>query len=532
MFKRKKTRGKAPEKRGRRLALEVLERREVLSGAWHHAWLPADVTADRVVAPLDALTLINDLNAHGSRLLPVPTLPLQPPPYLDPTDDGMVSADDVLFVVNELNHQSPLAGEPFQAHFDFGTAASPPATGFTPVEETTQYSADLGYGWHAGSVRSVDRGTSESLTRDFHATSDGTFVVDLPRGTYRVDLLFGDRGTVSHGEVNIYLEGGLRDAVSTAAGQVVARAYRVTVDDGQLTLRLRDVLGAGNEACVTALRVTTEGAVRPAASDAWWPMFPEIPGATFSAPTRDANGFDVYRLKSQYQKSETIIRVLLPDGYQADREYPVVYVLPVEAGSGTQYGDGLLTVKNAGLHAQYAAIFVSPTFSDLPWYADHATDSTIWQETYFRSTVVPLIEARYSVIGTAEGRLLLGFSKSGWGAHSMLLRHPDEFGRAFAFDSPLSLDTPYFFGYNEILGSTANFENYRASNNLPLRAAELRTQPARLFMLGFGTLQYELDEADREMNQLGIPHVYDRGTRRDHVWHSGWINRAVAMLFS
>ena len=95
----------------------------------------------------------------------------------------MVSADDVLFVVNELNRDSSLVVEPFQAHFDFGTAASPLATGFTPVNETTQYTADLGYGWHTGSVRSVDRGTSESLTRDFNATSDGTFVVDLPRGS-------------------------------------------------------------------------------------------------------------------------------------------------------------------------------------------------------------------------------------------------------------------------------------------------------------------------------------------------------------
>ena len=65
MFKRKKAHRRASATRGRRLAVEVLERREVLSGAWHNAWLPADVTADRVVAPLDALTLINDINAHG-----------------------------------------------------------------------------------------------------------------------------------------------------------------------------------------------------------------------------------------------------------------------------------------------------------------------------------------------------------------------------------------------------------------------------------------------------------------------------------
>ena len=50
----------------------------------------------------------------------------------------------------------------------------------------------------------------------------------------------------------------------------------------------------------------------------------------------------------------------------------MVYVLPVEAGTGTTYGDGLLTVRNAGLQTTYQAIFVSPTFSAKPWYADHA----------------------------------------------------------------------------------------------------------------------------------------------------------------
>jgi len=516
----------------RRLAFETLEQRQVLSGAWHHVGRPADVTGDALVTPLDALYLINDLNQIGSRRLPAPTLDLHPPPYLDPTGDDMVSPDDVLFVINELNRDPLGNGELFQAHFDFGTAASPVAAGFVPVHEATRYTAELGYGWHSGSVRSANRGTSDSLTTDFNATSDGTFVVDLPRGTYRVDLVFGDRGPEAHGEVSIYLEGRRRDAVATAAGELAARAYRVDVYDGQLTLQLRDVLGAGNEASLTAVRVTTNGSVPLAASDAWWPMFPEIPGAWFSSPIRDANGFDVYRLKSPYQKSETIIRVLLPSGYQENKQYPVVYVLPVEAGSGTDYGDGLLTLRNAGLHSAHEAIFVSPTFSALPWYADHASDGTIWQETHFRSVVVPFVEARYPAIASAEGRRLLGFSKSGWGAFSMLLRHPSEFGRAFAFDSPLALSTPYFFGYNEILGSAANFDNYRVTTLLSLRAAELRAQPPRLFMLGYSTLRTHLQTVDGQMNQLGIPHVYDPGSYRQHRWDSGWIAQAVALLFS
>ena len=72
MFERGKTRRPSPATHTRRLALEVLERREVLSGAWHNAWLPADVTGDQLVSPVDALYLINDLNKNGPRQLPCP----------------------------------------------------------------------------------------------------------------------------------------------------------------------------------------------------------------------------------------------------------------------------------------------------------------------------------------------------------------------------------------------------------------------------------------------------------------------------
>ena len=47
MFTLQKTRRQSPATRGRRLAFEVLERREVLSGAWNNAWLPANGTGDQ-----------------------------------------------------------------------------------------------------------------------------------------------------------------------------------------------------------------------------------------------------------------------------------------------------------------------------------------------------------------------------------------------------------------------------------------------------------------------------------------------------
>ena len=261
---------------------------------------------------------------------------------------------------------------------------------------------------------------------------------------------------------------------------------------------------------------------------------PGISGAWFSSPVRDSRGFQVYGVESEYQRTETKIRVLLPSVFDPGREYPVVYVLPVEAGDGTRYGDGLGTIYNLGLQTRYDAIFVAPTFSDKPWYADHVSNRQIWQETHFRSIVVPFVELAYPASTEAEDRLLLGFSKSGWGSFSMLLRHPDEFGRAFAFDSPLGLSNPNFDEFNKIVGTQANFENYHVMDLIRDQSPLLRTQGPRLFMMGyyFDFTRRDMDAADRLMTSLGIPHGYLPGPQRSHRWDSGWVGQAVATLLS
>ena len=68
----------------------------------------------------------------------------------------------------------------------------------------------------------------------------------------------------------------------------------------------------------------------------------------------------------------------------------------------------------------------------------------------------------------------------------MLLHHPDYFGRVVAWDSALAMSDPSTgYGYLNILGSRANFENYRVTSLLQARASELRNQPTRLFLRGY-----------------------------------------------
>ena len=75
---------------------------------WQNPLHATDVTGDGQVTALDALVLINYINANGSSQ-PVPTS-LLPPPYYDVDGNGFITAADVLVIINELNNAAASAG--------------------------------------------------------------------------------------------------------------------------------------------------------------------------------------------------------------------------------------------------------------------------------------------------------------------------------------------------------------------------------------------------------------------------------------
>ncbi len=257
------------------------------------------------------------------------------------------------------------------------------------------------------------------------------------------------------------------------------------------------------------------------------PEKPPVP-AKIGEARPDGDGFRSHVVESVFQKDRTAIKVLLPDRLAKDRRYPVVYVLPVEAGTGSRFGNGLLEVKKLDLHNKYGLIFVLPTFAHLPWYADHVSDPAIRQETYFLKVVLPFVESHYPALAEPRGRLLLGFSKSGWGAFSLLLRHPEVFGRAAAWDAPMTMTQPQY-GMSGIVGSPENFEKYRIVKLLDQRAALLQ-QEKRLALVGYANFQAHHQALHEQMVRLKIPHEYRDEKLPRHTWGEGWVSSAVRFL--
>lgn len=253
--------------------------------------------------------------------------------------------------------------------------------------------------------------------------------------------------------------------------------------------------------------------------------------ATANLAHKDRHGILVHEVQSEYQKGKTLIRVLTPEKLEDDRRYPVVYVLPVEAGTETRYGDGLLEIAKHDLHNKFNLIVVSPTFSHLPWYADHPIDQELQQESYFVHDVLPFVEAHYPVQESAEGRFLLGFSKSGWGAWNLLIRHSQLFGRAVAWDAPMMMERIGKYGNGPIFGDQKNFETYCISTLLQEEGKSL-DETKRLILVGYGNFRQHHKSVHALLKELEIPHEYRDGPKRSHDWHSGWVEEAMTLLLA
>ena len=261
------------------------------------------------------------------------------------------------------------------------------------------------------------------------------------------------------------------------------------------------------------------------------------PSRAEEAVSRDRLGAFVHTVRSPFQNGETRIRVLVPKAAESEAaDKPVaprrvIYVLPVEAKDERRYGDGLAEIHKLDLHNRHGVVFVAPEFSQLPWYADHPTDDKVRQESYFIKSVVPLVEQRYRVQKTRDGRLLLGFSKSGWGAWTLLLRHPDLFERAAAWDAPLMMDKPGKYGSGPIFGTDENFAHYEVSR-LVAEPARLPRDTTRLILTGYGNFRSEHQQVHALLEKSGTPHFYRDGPSLKHDWHSGWVSEAVELLLS
>lgn len=132
---------------------------------------------------------------------------------------------------------------------------------------------------------------------------------------------------------------------------------------------------------------------------------------------------EVYSAKMQKSIKNVVI---LPDGYDNSKKYPVVYLLH---GHGGRY-DGWIkkTKKTLPQDASKLGVIIVCPDGENSWYWDSPINPKSQFETYVSKELVAHIDKNYSTINSSEGRAITGFSMGGHGGLWLGINHPDVFG--------------------------------------------------------------------------------------------------------
>lgn len=250
-------------------------------------------------------------------------------------------------------------------------------------------------------------------------------------------------------------------------------------------------------------------------------------------------GVQTHTVETAYQRGRREIRILVPDAVPAAADRRVLYVLPVEKGFARRFGYGLGVLEKMDAHNRYGIIIVQPGFAVEPWFGDHATDPQVRQASYLREFVVPFVEKRFGVRPAPEHRLLLGFSKSGWGAFSLILRYPDFFGYAAAWDAPLMFRR-FHYGMKRVYGTRAQLDRFRP-DLLARRQKRFFRKRCRLVLAGEKDWGRSIPAPGGGshtaafhalLDRAGIRHRYDDTLRVPHRWDRAWMAPVLKALVS
>jgi len=265
---------------------------------------------------------------------------------------------------------------------------------------------------------------------------------------------------------------------------------------------------------------------------------------TVGAPTTDANGVKSYPVTSIYQgpqqnsgcsqnSQQQIIRVLEPT-VAAPGPRRILYVLPVEIGVtslSSLYSDGLEELRLLDVPNRFNMTLIAPSFNYEPWYGDNPLDSTKRMESFIINDLLPWGDT-FVQSASIPQRLLIGFSKSGNGVLDLILRHPDVFSAAAAWDAPAVQikDISAFCGLPLNFGNQATYNQYYIPTLFTNNAQAFQTRN-RLWISGDQSAwTSDMVKLEQQLAAASILHTWVQGGPRAHSWHSGWLDGAVSSL--
>jgi Putative esterase len=306
---------------------------------------------------------------------------------------------------------------------------------------------------------------------------------------------------------------------ATALAQGAAYDVTIATQPSGQTCTITGGSGTMPAAAITTITVTCAGSE---------PSFQ----ATYEST--DSNGIETYDVTSSDNGPDPQeVRILQPTDPAPGVAHNFLFVLPVEAGLGTDFGDGMETMAGLNAQNQYNLTIIEPTFELDPWYANNPDDAAVQYETFMTDDLVPWIEANFSTTGH-EQNWLIGFSKSGFGAQDLILKHPDVFTLAASWDFPADMSSydEYCCDADANYGTNASFQaNYELTQAF-VDAHKAPFLNSNRIWIGSG-VSFVPDVADYDalLTSEGIMHTTEVPEAMPHNWDGGWVPLALAGLY-
>ena len=240
----------------------------------------------------------------------------------------------------------------------------------------------------------------------------------------------------------------------------------------------------------------------------------------------DGGRMQYYRFSTPSIGWNPAVNVLLPDGYNASRRYPVLYLL---------HGGGLnadfRAFDNEGIRDVTAGrelIVVMPDGGKAGWYSNPVSSNAgprNW-ETFHMSELIPWVDATFSTIAEFSGRAVSGFSMGGFGALKYTAKYYGHFASVSSHSGPADLRGPdggmvtHWANLSSSLAELgggmvygAPWDQARVSADNPMENIE-RYRGKRIFLVS-GTTFFDLNEKHvlptqrtfgGALEAAGIPH--------------------------
>ena len=131
---------------------------------------------------------------------------------------------------------------------------------------------------------------------------------------------------------------------------------------------------------------------------------------------QDGGRMQFYRFSTPSISSNPAVNVLLPDGYDPARRYPVLYLL-----HGGGIGENCTAFDKMGIRDVTVGrelIVVMPDGGTAGWYSNPVSSNVgprNW-ESFHTSELIPWVDTTFSTIAEFSGRAVSGFSMGGFGA--------------------------------------------------------------------------------------------------------------------